>query len=200
MPPWRRCRHAAGSLLLAFALSACGGDDSPPTVATSTTPAAAAPATSTTPPAAAPTTPSPPPAIPPAPAATVAFAIANTAPASYQWDVLGVGKTVHIDLAETFTAVPGKYKGLRFLRTANADRFLSAAERYRVSNQQGRRRSRRVRHAGGHAADLARGLDRHGGYADDVHRRVSVVAQGVCEWCREPRRQRARSQRVRRRR
>ena len=42
-------------------------------------------------------------------------------------DELRVGKTAHIDLAEAFTAVPGKYQGLKFLRTANADRFLSAA-------------------------------------------------------------------------
>ena len=66
----------------------------------------------------------PPPA---APQGTVALTITSTAPASYQWDELGVGKTAHIDLAEAFTAVPGKYKGLKFLRTANADRFLSAA-------------------------------------------------------------------------
>ena len=69
---------------------------------------------------------------PPSPAATappsgIALAITSTAPASYQWDELGIGKTAHIDLAEAFTAVPGKYKGLKFLRTANADRFLSAA-------------------------------------------------------------------------
>ena len=111
----RRRWNAACSLALALALSACGGDEGSSTGAPSQTVAPSQPA-----PAAA----SPPPAAPPGP---VALTITSTAPASYQWDELGVGKTAHIDLAEAFTAVPGKYKGLKFLRTANADRFLSAA-------------------------------------------------------------------------
>jgi len=65
--------------------------------------------------------------VPPANPATGTLAITNTAPASYQWDVLGVGKAAHVDVSEVLTAVPGEYRGLKFLRTANADRFLSAA-------------------------------------------------------------------------
>jgi len=106
----RRRWNAACSLALALALSACGGDDGASTAAPSqpTPPAAALPAAT-------------------APPSRIALTITSTAPASYQWDELAVGKTAHIDLAEAFTAVPGKYKGLKFLRTANADRFLSAA-------------------------------------------------------------------------
>jgi hypothetical protein len=55
------------------------------------------------------------------------LAITNTAPETYQWDVLGVGKSVHLDVAEQFTAVPGKYKGLKYLQTRNADRFLGTS-------------------------------------------------------------------------
>ena len=41
--------------------------------------------------------------------------------------MLGVGKSVHVDTTEPFTAVPGKYKGLKYLQTRNADRFLGTA-------------------------------------------------------------------------
>jgi hypothetical protein len=123
IPLLRHCRRAAVALLLISALSACGGDDNPATSAIATTAT-----TATTPTTAAPPTSSPAPVIPPATAAAGKLTITNTTPASYQWDVLVVGKTVHVDASEVLTAVPGKYRGLKFLRTANADRFLSAAD------------------------------------------------------------------------
>jgi len=96
----------AAVAIAALTLSACGGDDG------------GAAATTTTP---SPSTTSPP------VAANAPLAITNTAPETYQWDVLGVGKNVHVDVAEQFTAVPGKYKGLKYLQTRNADRFLGTA-------------------------------------------------------------------------
>jgi len=76
---------------------------------------------------ASPSTPSPSPGNAPPPAANSPLAITNTAPETYQWDVLGVGKNVHVDATEQFTSVPGKYKGLKYLQTRNADRFLGTA-------------------------------------------------------------------------
>lgn len=62
----------------------------------------------------------------PAAPAHVALAITDTLPSQYEWDVLAVGKSIHVDDQEKLTAVPGKYKGLKFLRTASTDRYLSA--------------------------------------------------------------------------
>jgi hypothetical protein len=119
-------RRAAWLLPLALALSACGGDESASIAATETSPSSPAPAAA--PPPAAPPAAAAPPAVASPPPATAALTISRTAPATYQWDTLGVGKAVHIDSVDRFTSVPGKYKSLAFLQTAIADQFLSAAD------------------------------------------------------------------------
>jgi hypothetical protein len=101
--------RSAIALMLLLALAACGGDDDAP--AASTNPLPSVPVAAT---------PGPPPA-------SAALTISRTAPTGYEWDDLAVGKAVHIDVTEAFTAVPGEYRGLKFLRTADADKFLSAA-------------------------------------------------------------------------
>jgi hypothetical protein len=121
----RSCRAlrpaAAGALLLALAAASCGGGGNGAAAV------APAPAATAAPTAAAPATPGAATVAPAAvPATSDALAITATEPKSYRWDVLGVGKTLHVDSADELTAVPGKYKGLKYLRTANADRFLSA--------------------------------------------------------------------------
>jgi hypothetical protein len=90
-------------------LAACGGDDDTAAASAGTQPSV-------------PVVPAPAP-----PPSSAALTISRTAPAGYEWDDLAVGKAVHIDVTEEFTAVPGKYRGLKFLRTADADKFLSAA-------------------------------------------------------------------------
>src|SRR5687768_10597239 len=82
---------AAGVTLLTVALTACGGGGDGSTVVAST---AVAP-TSTVAPV-------------PASAAEVALEISATEPNTYHWDVLGVGKSVHVDSSEEFTAIPGR--------------------------------------------------------------------------------------------
>lgn len=100
-----RLTQGAWVVAAALALAACGGDDSG-AVASTVSPSTSSPQT---PPAATP------------------LAITSTTPSSYTWDALAVGKPIHIDDAEQLTAVPGKYKGLRYLRTASADRFVGTA-------------------------------------------------------------------------
>lgn len=105
-PCCRRVAAVAALVIATLTLSACGGGDD-----SASTAEAPAPSPSTSRP----------------PASNAPLAITNTAPATYQWDVLGVGKSVHGDATEQFTRVPGKYKGLKYLQTRNADQFLGTA-------------------------------------------------------------------------
>jgi hypothetical protein len=104
--PWRSVLKGGFVTAAVLGLAACGGDDGPT--------AATAPAA--TPPAAAPQSQS------------AALTITNTVPTHYAWDVLAVGKPVHVDGADSVTALPGRYKGLRYLKTLDADRFLGTTQ------------------------------------------------------------------------
>jgi hypothetical protein len=115
--PRTAARNSAANffaLAMAMNVAGCGSDDSPGTISTN------GPQTSTSTQL--------PAAEPPSLRAKTSVAISDTHPTTYEWDSLGVGKGVHVDVADSFTGVPGKYNGLKFLRTADADRFLGAAE------------------------------------------------------------------------
>jgi hypothetical protein len=98
--PWRSVWKGGWMTAAMLGLAACGGDDGP---------AAAAPAAAPQPP-------------------SDVLTITNTVPTTYAWDVLAVGKPVHLDGADSVTALPGRYRGLRYLKTLDADRFVGTAQ------------------------------------------------------------------------
>ena len=77
------------------------------------------------------------------PAAPVAFTITNTAPASYQWDELGVGKTATSISRKRSQRSPVSTKA-EVPANRQCRPVPECRQRYRVSNQQRRRDSRRV--------------------------------------------------------
>ena len=55
----------------------------------------------------------------------VQFTVSNTDPSNYEWDALATGEAAYVDRQFTFTNIPAEYQGLRFLRTANDDKYVS---------------------------------------------------------------------------
>ncbi len=59
------------------------------------------------------------------PLETTLLTISNTLPANYRWADLSTGTTVYIDRTFTFTIIPSQMQGLKFLQTANNDKWIS---------------------------------------------------------------------------
>ena len=54
--------------------------------------------------------------------------VGATFPPGYEWDQLEVGAEAYVDRSFEFLSVPGDYRGLSFLKTANDDKFVSAPD------------------------------------------------------------------------